>query len=143
MQPSCLHESCPHAQSMQVIPFCLFGLLFYRGLFGLFFYRGLSVLLFIAASPGYFSLRPLWVTFYLGLSGLLWSALNKAPTCKSHASSPSCRRNLTSASETSFLVLPPACDWLWIAWTRWERLSKVCGAGGEESLREETRTRRC
>ena len=125
MQPSCFHESCPHAQSMQVIPFCLFGLLFYRGLSGL---------LFIAASLGY---------CYCGLSGLLWPALNKPPTCKSHASSPSCRRNLTSASETSFLVLDPACDWLWIAWTRWERLSKVWEAGGEESLREETRTRRC
>ena len=125
MQPSCLHEACPHAQFMQVIPFCLFGLFF------------------IAASPGYLLSRPLWVTFYCGLSGLLWSVLNKAPTCQSHASSPSSRRNLTSASETSFLGLAPACDWLWIAWTRWERLSKVWEAGGEDSLREETRTRRC
>ena len=96
-----------------------------------------------SAPLDYFLSRPLRVTFYLGLFGLLWSALNKPPTCKSHASSPSCRRNLTSASETSFLGLAPAGDWLWIAWTRWERLSKVWEAGGEDSLREETRTRRC
>ena len=151
MQPSCLYESCPHAQSMQVIPFCLFDY-FYLSLFGLFF---------IAASLDYFLSRPLWVTFHCGLSGLLFiaaslgyflsrplwitlvSSFNKPPSCKSHASPLSCRGNLTSASETSFLVLAPACDWLWIAWTRWERLSKVWEAGGEDSLREETRTRRC
>ena len=47
-----------------------------------------------SASLDYFLSRPLWITFisaslgyfYLGLSGLLWPAVNKAPTCKLHAS---------------------------------------------------------
>ena len=137
--PLWIMPSCPIHASYPLLPLWLF----LSQPLWIIFYRGLSGLLFIAASPGYFLLRPLWVTFYLGLFGLLWPALNKPPTCKSHASPPSCRRNLTSASETSFLGLAPACDWLWIAWTRWERLSKVWEAGGEDSLREETRTRRC
>ena len=128
--PLWIMPSCPiHAS--YILPLWI---IFNCGVFGL---------LFIAASLDYLLSRPLRVTFYLGLFGLLWPALNKAPTCKSHASSPSGRTNLTSASETSFLGLAPACDWLWIAWTRWERLSKVWEAGGDDSLREETRTRRC
>ena len=57
----------------------------------------------------------------------------------------SCSQTLTSTSETSFFGQPPppCCCCCWMTWTRAERLSKVWGAGGRVSFREETRTTRC
>ena len=61
------------------------------------------------------------------------------------ACSFSSRRSLTSTSETSFFgpppPPPPCCCWM--AWIRSERLSKVWGAGGRVSFKDDTRTIRC
>ena len=55
-------------------------------------------------------------------------------------------KSLTSTSETSFFgppppPPPPCCCWM--AWIRSERLSKVWGAGGRVSFKDDTRTIRC